>query len=107
MMIAVPVTDDSQVADGAPAGVERRAAPSASATRCAAGSAGIVATELATNLIKHAGGGGLLVGADATARMSICWRSTAARGMADLAACLADGYSTAGTPGNGWARCGG
>ena len=63
----------------------------------------VVVTELATNLLKHAGGGQILaqrcddgegVGLEVLAL-------DRGRGMADVDRCMADGYSTAGSPGNG------
>lgn len=67
------------------------------------GRAALVATELATNLVKHAGGGELIIadfrngdlhGVDLLALDN-------GPGMADPARCLMDGYSTAGSPGTG------
>jgi anti-sigma regulatory factor (Ser/Thr protein kinase) len=63
----------------------------------------IVVTELATNLLKHAGGGHLhacryedpgTVGLELLAL-------DRGGGMTDIARCMEDGYSTAGSPGNG------
>jgi anti-sigma regulatory factor (Ser/Thr protein kinase) len=66
------------------------------------GDAALIATELATNVIKHAGHGGALLG---------CVESAGARGVSIAAwdrgpgmnvdACLRDGMSTAGTAGTG------
>lgn len=68
-----------------------------------AGRLGIIVTELANNLIRHAGGGELV----------LQWRETPPMrtldvlaidkgpGMTDVAGCLRDGFSTAGTPGTG------
>lgn len=65
--------------------------------------AGIVATELATNLVKHARGGQMLIrvttsGADGEVELISVDRGP---GMRDVLACLADGHSTAGSSGNG------
>jgi anti-sigma regulatory factor (Ser/Thr protein kinase) len=63
----------------------------------------IVVTELATNLLKHGGGGDILadtfddrdgVGLEVLAL-------DRGSGMDDVERCIADGYSTAGSPGNG------
>lgn len=67
----------------------------------------IVVTELATNLIKHGGGGELVVRdleASATAGASVGIELLAldrGPGMVNVAACLRDGYSTAGSLGQG------
>lgn len=63
------------------------------------GQVALVATELATNLVKHGGGGRMLVNVQDKGIDLLALDSGA--GMKDVAACLADGYSTAGTPGNG------
>jgi len=68
----------------------------------------LIATEMATNLAKH-GGGGWLIGrrlaearADGAPVAGIeILAVDRGRGMADPAQCLRDGFSTAGTPGNG------
>jgi len=63
----------------------------------------IVATELATNVLRHGGGGEVLVqmlddGANPQLEMLAIDRG---RGMRDVALCLRDGYSTGGTLGTG------
>jgi anti-sigma regulatory factor (Ser/Thr protein kinase) len=67
------------------------------------GRASLVATELATNLVKHGGGGDLLIETfsdrDGTGLELVALDK--GEGMADLARCFGDGYSTAGSPGNG------
>jgi anti-sigma regulatory factor (Ser/Thr protein kinase) len=114
-MIAVPVSEQSQVAEArrAAAGVARRAG----FDEAAVGRAAIVATELATNLVKHGLGGRLLAG---LADPPGAWGGRAVRsrheagaaginliavdqgpGIADLGAALRDGYSTAGSAGGG------
>jgi anti-sigma regulatory factor (Ser/Thr protein kinase) len=68
-----------------------------------AGRVAIVVTELATNLVKHARGGRLLVGVfddDAGAGVE-CIALDRGPGIADLGAAMADGYSTAGSAGSG------
>jgi anti-sigma regulatory factor (Ser/Thr protein kinase) len=95
--IAVPVEDASQVADA-----RRRAVALA-----AAGGTGqaqrdtlaLVVTELATNLLKHAGGGQVVVqSGDAGLDVLALDRGP---GIGDIRASMADGYSTAGTAGTG------
>jgi anti-sigma regulatory factor (Ser/Thr protein kinase) len=75
----------------------------------AAGRVALVATEAATNLVKHTGGGEILVQVlaedDGTCRaeglgVEIMALDTGP-GMRDVDACLRDGYSTAGSPGTG------
>jgi anti-sigma regulatory factor (Ser/Thr protein kinase) len=63
----------------------------------------IVVTELATNLLKHGGGGHILADVfddrDGTGLELLALDRGS--GMADVERCIADGYSTAGSPGNG------
>ena len=97
----VPVTEASQPSSARFAA--QHAAETAGLDREDVYRAGIVATELATNLVKHAAGGEILVRS---------LRSTPSgeieiiaidrgRGMADVSRSIADGHSTAGSPGNG------
>jgi anti-sigma regulatory factor (Ser/Thr protein kinase) len=63
----------------------------------------IVATELGTNLLKHAGHGEILLGLSENASVP-CVEVIAldqGPGMADVEGCLVDGYSTAGSQGTG------
>ncbi len=69
----------------------------------ASGRVAIVVTELATNQLKHAGGGELLI-------RSVVWPEGAGvevlaldrgPGIQDITGSMRDGYSTAGSPGNG------
>jgi anti-sigma regulatory factor (Ser/Thr protein kinase) len=65
------------------------------------GKVAIVVTELANNLVKHARGGEILLRAlDGPGGIEVL-SVDRGPGMADVAACLRDGFSTAGTPGNG------
>ena len=95
------VREESQVGE-----VRRRAAGlarSAGFDEVRGGRLEIIVTELAKNLLRHAGGG----------QMVLQWRDAAPSpaldvfaidrgpGMADVGACLRDGFSTAGTPGTG------
>jgi anti-sigma regulatory factor (Ser/Thr protein kinase) len=100
--LAVDVRDPSQV------GEARRAAVKLSQElgfdEEAGGRVALVATELGTNLVRHAQGGRLLLaarggppGVGSVEMLSL----DEGPGMADLAACRRDGYSTAGTPGTG------
>jgi anti-sigma regulatory factor (Ser/Thr protein kinase) len=67
------------------------------------GRVALVVTEAATNLLKHAGGGELIaqsVGRGDGAALEVLALDKGP-GMADVSRCLADGYSTAGSSGNG------
>jgi len=68
-----------------------------------AGKVAIVATELANNLLRHAGSGELLVqalGPDGASTLEIL-SIDKGPGMQDVARCMTDGYSTIGTAGTG------
>jgi len=91
--------------DSSKVGEARRAAQSLANFEFSAEIAGkvtIAATELANNLLLHAGGGELLMQTlgddDAVVELLAIDRG---RGMANIDRCMADGYSTAGTPGTG------
>jgi len=107
-MIAPPgQTGLSVVREATQAGEVRRAAL-ALAEDCrfpetAASNLAIVVTELATNLVRHARGGEILLTAcDEVAEAAIDVLSVdAGPGMSDVSRCLQDGFSTAGTPGGG------
>src|SRR4051794_21402568 len=61
----------------------------------------IIVTELANNLLHHGGGGEMLIGADLeTSGMQVIALDRGP-GMVNVSQCLRDGFSTAGTPGNG------
>ncbi len=68
-----------------------------------AGKVGIVVTEAANNLVKHAGGGKVILRplSDAARRGLEILTLDQGPGMRDIAKCLTDGYSTAGSPGTG------
>jgi anti-sigma regulatory factor (Ser/Thr protein kinase) len=101
---AVPVAESSQVG-------EARRLVVACARRLgfdetAAGKAAILATEMAGNLVKHAGGGEMVVRplappANGAARGLEILALDRGPGIADVAKSLRDGYSTAGSPGTG------
>lgn len=94
---AVRVHDASEVADARRTAVACAAALRLSET--STGRAALVATELATNLIKHASGGTLLFGSN---DKSLAIVSTdKGRGLLNLSVALSDGYSTAGSAGTG------
>ena len=96
-MIVVPVDDASQVAQARRQAVAVAAASGATKAQC--DTLALVVTELSTNLLKHAGGGEIVVRAgDAGLDVLALDRGP---GIDDVAASMADGYSTAGTPGNG------
>lgn len=66
------------------------------------GRVALVVTELATNLLKHAGRGWFYASPAFGARGAVdVLVSDAGRGIADVQQALDDGYSTAGTPGTG------
>jgi anti-sigma regulatory factor (Ser/Thr protein kinase) len=69
----------------------------------ATGRIALVATELATNVLHHGGGGELLIGPyeDGGPPGIEILALDEGKGMADVARCLQDGYSTAGTAGTG------
>lgn len=100
-MIAVAINEASQVAEA-----RREATMIAEQNGFnddAVGRVALVATELATNLIKHGGGGELLIGSydgEASSGIEILALDRG-RGMANVEACLRDGYSSSGTAGNG------
>lgn len=100
-MIALAVNDQSQVSE-----TRRRASEMAGRQGFGdadAGRVALVATELATNLLKHGNGGEILVGtygegAESGVEMIALDKGP---GIPNVAASLADGYSTAGTAGKG------
>lgn len=105
----VPVHDSTRLRDA------RVAAESASALagldRARTDAAALVATELATNLLKHAQGGQLLVeavsapGGRAEGLMVQIAAVDHGPGMSDVPAALDDGFSTAGSLGAGLGTC--
>ena len=99
-MIAA-VADPSQVAEARRLAVgyaQRHGLPESRAAQLA-----LVVTELGTNLLKHGSGGEILTQTfddrDGTGIEVLALDRGA--GMADIERCVADGYSTAGSPGNG------
>src|SRR5687768_10037593 len=99
--VILPVTEPSQVG-------EARRAAAALAGRLGfddrdAGKVALVVTEAATNLVKHARDGAVLLRPldDAGAVGIEVLALDRGPGMADVGRCLRDGFSTAGSPGNG------
>jgi anti-sigma regulatory factor (Ser/Thr protein kinase) len=100
-MIALAVQDQSQVSE-----TRRRATDMAGRQGFGdtdTGRVALVATELATNILKHGNGGEILVGAygeGADTGIELIALDKGA-GMSNLTASLTDGHSTAGTAGKG------
>ena len=95
------------ITDASAIGSARRTATQiaveAGADETQAGRVAIVASELATNLVRHGGGGSLLMqvleqpGQPVVELVAL----DSGAGMGDTSLCLSDGYSTRGTAGNG------
>jgi anti-sigma regulatory factor (Ser/Thr protein kinase) len=99
--ICVPVTESSQPAAARRAAVSL--AQDAGLDESVVGHVALVVTELATNLVKHAKGGELLLrrlGAEGTEGLEVLSLDKGP-GMSNVALSLGDGYSTAGSPGTG------
>jgi len=98
--VLVPVNEATDVASA-----RRIAAQLAQRSEFAgdAGALAIIVTEAATNLIKHAGGGDLLMRAVSNGAGCVMELIAVDRGpgMPWLDRCFTDGYSTVGSPGNG------
>jgi anti-sigma regulatory factor (Ser/Thr protein kinase) len=95
--LAVPVTESTQVGEA-----RRRAAvlsARAGHDETTAGRVALVVTELGTNLVRHGGGGEILLRAEGDAVEVIALDR--GPGMEDVARCLRDGVSSAGSPGTG------
>jgi anti-sigma regulatory factor (Ser/Thr protein kinase) len=106
----IPVHDSTRVRDARVAAERAAALAGLDETRTAA--AALVATELATNLLKHAGGGRILVDVVAPptptgggARMVQIAAIDHGPGIADVAAALRDGFTTARSLGAGLGTC--
>jgi anti-sigma regulatory factor (Ser/Thr protein kinase) len=99
--VCVPVTEQSQ-----PAAARRAAvtlAQEAGIDESVVGNVALVVTELATNLVKHATGGELLIrrlGSDGQEGIEVLSLDRGP-GMSNVGRSLGDGYSTAGSPGTG------
>lgn len=99
--LSVPIADPTMVAEA-----RRRVAAVAleqGFNETQLGRLAIATTELASNLLKHGGGGELyVVVAETSAGPAVDLLAVdRGRGMNDVDACLRDGYSTAGSPGTG------
>ena len=96
----VPVREVDEVA-----GARRAASQCAHAlhfSETAGGRVALAATELATNLVKHAGGGSLLISSsDERTDVVDLLAIDKGKGIANLNAAMRDGFSTAGSYGNG------
>jgi anti-sigma regulatory factor (Ser/Thr protein kinase) len=101
LMISLEISEDSQVAEARRVTVA--VAKQHAFNEVDSGRVALVATELASNLRKHAGRGEILVGPYVEGEGSgiQILALDQGRGMTDVKACLADGFSTAGTPGQG------
>jgi anti-sigma regulatory factor (Ser/Thr protein kinase) len=100
-LLHITVRDESQVGDA-----RRRAAGLARSAGCdelLSGRLAIIVTELAKNLLRHARDGELLLLCRDTppTRTVDVLAIDRGPGMANVAGCLRDGFSTAGTPGTG------
>ena len=94
------VGDSSEVAGARRAAVQ--CAESNHLGETAAARVALAATELATNLVKHGGGGSLLVMADRGTPPAVTLIAVdRGKGIPSLAAAMQDGHSTAGSPGTG------
>lgn len=100
-MKSVGVNDQSGVAEARRAATDL--AQRVGFNETDAGKLALVATELSTNLIKHGSGGEILVGTyeDNESQGIEILALDKGRGMINVAACLEDGYSSAGTGGRG------
>lgn len=96
-----------KIGDASASGAARRAVTEAAghlqAGEDLVGRMAIVAVELSTNLVKHGGGGDLLIRtfSDGDGDGLELLALDKGRGMVDIHQCLQDGYSTAGSPGTG------
>ncbi len=100
--MSIPIHESSQVAEARR--LARTCAGRLGFGEEAAGRAALVATELATNLLKHASGGELIVRAAADASSSgevELLALDSGPGMPNWRACLVDGYTTSSSPGTG------
>src|SRR5262245_43124570 len=96
---SISVAEASQIGEARRPALRVAEESSLPETRCA--EVAIVATELATNLVRYAKGGELLVRpmSDQGGGVEII-SVDRGPGMANVGRCLEDGFSTGGTPGN-------
>jgi anti-sigma regulatory factor (Ser/Thr protein kinase) len=105
MALGDAVTTVTQVRDASQVGEARRAAMAMARGRggddVACGNVGIVATELATNLLRHGAGGQIAMRwQDGRSALELL-ATDRGDGMGDVERCMEDGYSTGGSPGTG------
>jgi anti-sigma regulatory factor (Ser/Thr protein kinase) len=100
-MLATAVTDQSHVAQARR--LAARLTSRLGGNDVSVSNISIIATELASNQVRHAGGGELLIQPwqDAEGEGIEILSLDKGRGMPDVDECFADGYSTGGTPGTG------
>lgn len=100
-MICIPITEASQIVQAKR--VATKLARTLGFAETEEGKVALVVTEIATNLIKHATEGQLLIherthaGLDSIELVAL----DKGHGMANVAQCVRDGFSTAGSPGTG------
>jgi anti-sigma regulatory factor (Ser/Thr protein kinase) len=94
-----------RVDDGGRTGEVRRAAVSLAATlrfdETQSGRVALIATEAATNLVRHGGGGDMMIRATNAGSGLEVLAIDRGPGMVDIERAMRDGYSTGGTPGTG------
>jgi anti-sigma regulatory factor (Ser/Thr protein kinase)/serine/threonine protein phosphatase PrpC len=98
---AVHMTDPSKVAEVRRLTIDQARALAWNESDC--GKAALLATELATNLVKHASSGSVIIVSEsvhAGTRLRLMTLDHGP-GMKDVEACMRDGFSTAGSPGTG------
>lgn len=98
---AVHMTDPSKVAEVRRLSLEHARSLAWNESDC--GKAALLATELASNLVKHARSGSVIIVSDsvhAGTRLRLMTLDHGP-GMKDVEACMRDGFSTAGSPGTG------
>lgn len=101
--VVIPVSDVSQIGEARRAA--QRSAEVEQLNETDAGRVAVIATELATNLVRHSKGGGeILIAAHGRGKTEAGVEVMAidrGPGMADLNRCFRDGFSTGGTAGHG------
>ena len=99
--VRVPIAHDSDI--GESRRCAKRLAEGYKFDEVSAGRVGIIATELATNIVRHAGQGEMLIQVldDGVAPQLEVLAIDQGPGMEDVDTCLRDGYSTGGTAGQG------
>lgn len=94
-----------RVVDGSEVAMARRMATQCAQqlgmSETAAAKAALIATELATNILKHGGGGAILFGSDDELHTLIITAFDKGNGIANVGTAMRDGYSTAGSAGTG------